>query len=194
VQIRPAFGGNIMATIICPRTLPQMATVREGIVKVAEKVGKKGVAKRIPVSLKEKKLMELLSRVSVKEEEVRLQEAAVILSGGRGMQNKENFSLLFELASHLGAAVGASRAVVDQEWVGVQHQVGQTGVIVKPKLYTAFGISGAIQHIVGIKDAECIVAVNKDPDAPIMSVADYRFVADAVQVVKNLLQLCKEET
>lgn len=188
LQTRPAFGGNIMATIICERHRPQMSTVRHKVMKEAE-VDRD---RRGEVIRKEFAAGELLSRtriVDVVEElssTVNIAEADVIVSGGRGVGGPENFRIVEDLAKALGGAVGASRAAVDSGWIPYSHQVGQTGKTVCPKLYVACGISGAIQHLAGMQSSDCIVAINKDPDAPIFKVANYCLVGDIFEVVPRL--------
>jgi electron transfer flavoprotein alpha subunit len=190
LQTRPAFGGNIMATIVTPNTRPQMATVRHKVMKEAiTDVSRKG-----QVLLQEIAAGLLASRarrvnfVAEKESTVKLAEADIIVSGGRGLQKPENFALVRELAETIGAGVGASRAAVDANWIPYSHQVGQTGKTVCPKLYVACGISGQIQHLVGMSSAEVIVAINKDPDAPIFKVATYGIVGDILTILPMLTQ------
>jgi electron transfer flavoprotein alpha subunit len=192
-QTRPTFGGNIMATIICPDRRPQMATVRP-------RVFKKGVpdAKRqgqiIRVDFKREGITaktRLLSFIDDVTETVKLEDADVIVAGGRGMGKAENFKLLSELAESLGAALGASRAAVDEGWIPYSHQVGQTGKTVCPRLYIACGISGAIQHLAGMQTSDVIVAINDDPNAPIFQVAHYGIVGDLFQVVPLMIKKIK---
>jgi len=188
LQTRPAFGGNIMATIITPNHRPQMATVRHKVMKEAEihKSHKAEVVRKkySPDILKSRTT--LLDIVEEIEETVNLAEADIIVSGGRGMGGPENFSIIKDLAKVLGGAVGASRSAVDAGWMPYSHQVGQTGKTVCPKLYIACGISGQIQHLIGMQSSKVIVAINKDPDAPIFKVATYGIVADLFQVVPAL--------
>lgn len=188
LQTRPAFGGNIMATIICPSHRPQMATVRHKVIKEAPpQKGRKGriIEEEIPSEL-------LVSRSVLKEviEEVEstinIAEADIIVSGGRGLGKKENFKLIEDLARVLNAAVGASRAAVDNNWVPYSHQVGQTGRTVCPKIYFAIGISGQIQHLVGMQSSRVIVAINKDSQAPIFKFATYGIVGDIFEIVPAL--------
>ena len=169
---RPAFGGNLMATILCPNTRPQMGTVRPGVFKkpVADE-SRTGEIIREQMKIPENRV-ELIKRVREVAESVNLDEAEIIVSGGNGVGSAENFSYIKALADTLGGAVGASRAAVDNGWISHAHQVGQTGKTVAPKLYIACGISGAIQHIAGMSGSDTIIAVNKDPDAPIFSVAE----------------------
>ncbi len=185
LQTRPAFGGNILATILCPNHRPQMATVRHKVFKQApEEAGREGNV--IPVTLNgivTDLQGEVIRTVEEIEETVNITEADIIVSGGRGLGSQENFTVIEELAKVLGGAVGASRAVVDAEWIGYSHQVGQTGKTVCPKLYIACGISGAVQHIAGMQSSDVIVAINKDPEAPIFKVATYGIVADLFEVV-----------
>ncbi len=193
LQIRPAFGGNIMATILCPRHRPQMATVRPRVMK-----------KGVPDEEREGEVIEvkadgITSRTSVietikevSEARVNLQEADVIVAGGRGLGGPEGFRMLEELAKVLGGAVGASRAAVDEGWMPYSHQVGQTGQTVCPRLYIACGISGAVQHLVGMQSSDIIVAINKNPEAPIFDVANYGIVGDVHEVVPALIKRIKE--
>lgn len=183
---RPAFGGNLMATILCPNTRPQMGTVRPGVFKkpVADE-SRTGEIIREQMKIPENRV-ELIKRVREVAESVNLDEAEIIVSGGNGVGSAENFSHIKALADTLGGAVGASRAAVDNGWISHAHQVGQTGKTVAPKLYIACGISGAIQHIAGMSGSDTIIAVNKDPDAPIFSVADYGIVGDLFEVLPVL--------
>jgi len=188
LQTRPAFGGNIMATIITPNHRPQMSTVRHKVMKEAE-VDKSHKAEVIKKSYPDnilKSRTKLLDIVEELEETVNLAEADIIVSGGRGMRGPENFSLVKDLARVLGAAVGSSRAAVDAGWMPYSHQVGQTGKTVCPKLYIACGISGQIQHLIGMQSSKVIVAVNKDPDAPIFKVATYGIVGDLFEILPAL--------
>ncbi|OGR97101.1 MAG: electron transfer flavoprotein subunit alpha [Elusimicrobia bacterium GWF2_62_30] len=188
LQTRPAFGGNIMATIIAPGHRPQMATVRHKVMKEAPLTpGRKAeiVSKAFPeeVFASRTRLVEVVAEVTAT---VNLSEADIIVAGGRGLGSKENFALLEELAKVLGGAVGASRSAVDADWIPYSHQVGQTGKTVCPKLYIACGISGQIQHLIGMQSSKIIVAINKDPDAPIFKVATYGIVGDVNELVPAL--------
>ena len=185
---RPTFGGNLMATIMCPEHRPQMGTVRPGVFKKgAYDEGRSGeiVKEEIHVAPEEIRT-NLVERVNEVAEAVNLEEAEIIVSGGRGVGSAENFKLLEELAAELGATVGCSRAVVDAGWMPHAHQVGQSGKTVAPKLYFAIGISGAIQHLAGISGSDRVIAVNKDEDAPIFDVADYGIVGNLNEVVPAL--------
>ena len=190
LQTRPAFGGNIVATIVCADTRPQMATVRPKVMREAPAT---------PGRAFETELLDIAADILRARTErlgfeasagsgVNLAEADIIVSGGRGMQKSENFALLQELADVLGGAVGASRAAVDADWISYDHQVGQTGKTVCPKLYIACGISGQIQHLVGMASSDVIVAINKDRDAPIFQHATYGIVGDALVVVPMLTE------
>ena len=194
LQTRPAFGGNIMATIISPNYRPQMATVRHKVFQPmpADKKRKGKIIKESFDSSLYSSRTKLLDIVEEVESLVNLSEADIIVSGGRGMGGPENFKLLEELAHALGAAVGSSRAAVDAGWMPYSHQVGQTGRTVAPKIYIACGISGQIQHLVGMQSSKIIVAINKDPDAPIFKVATYGIVGDLFQIVPALTQKFKE--
>ncbi|TYB31307.1 MAG: electron transfer flavoprotein subunit alpha/FixB family protein [Candidatus Mcinerneyibacterium aminivorans] len=186
-QIRPAFGGNIRATIISPDYLPQMATVREGVMQ--KKKNKKDSEKiKVDVKLEESEVndVRIIDR-SKKVKKINLKDKEIIISGGMGLGSKEGFDMIFEFADMLNAEVGATRAAVDAGFVEKERQIGQTGTTVRPKLYFAIGISGAIQHRAGMEDSFKIVAVNTDPDAPIFDVADYKIVGDYKEVVPNLM-------
>jgi len=188
LQTRPAFGGNIMATIVTPNTRPQMATVRHKVMKEAPvDASHKGevLLQEIAAELLKSRTRRL-SFVPEKESTVNLAEANIIVSGGRGMQKPENFAIIRDLAEAIGAGVGASRAAVDANWIPYSHQVGQTGKTVCPKLYIACGISGQIQHLAGMSSSDVIVAINKDPEAPIFKVATYGIVGDLFTVVPML--------
>lgn len=194
LQTRPAFGGNIMATIICPNYRPQMATVRHKVMQpIAPDKRRKGkiIRETFDSSLyfSRTKLLDIVEEI---ETLVNLSEADIIVSGGRGMGGPENFKMLEELAHVLGAAVGASRAAVDSAWMPYSHQVGQTGRTVAPKIYIACGISGQIQHLVGMQSSKIIIAINKDPDAPIFKVATYGIVGDIFQIVPALIKRFKD--
>lgn len=194
LQTRPAFGGNIMATIISPNYRPQMATVRHKVMQPLEPdKRRKGkiIRETFDISLyaSRTKLLDIIEEV---ETLVNIAEADIIVSGGRGMGGPENFKLLEEFAHVLGAAVGASRAAVDSGWLPYSHQVGQTGRTVAPKIYFACGISGQIQHLVGMQSSKIIVAINKDPEAPIFKVATYGIVGDLFQIIPALTKKFRE--
>ena len=196
-QIRPAFGGNIVATIVNPDHRPQMATVRPGVMQKALYEGKaKGevvypeVSKYVPT---EDYVVKVLDR-HVEEAKHNLKGAPIVIAGGYGVGSKENFNLLFELAQLLHGEVGASRAAVDAGWVDHDRQIGQTGVSVHPKVYIACGISGQIQHITGMQDSGIIISVNTDPEAPINRIADYVITGSVETVVPKLIKYYKENT
>ncbi|HNQ51350.1 MAG TPA: electron transfer flavoprotein subunit alpha [Candidatus Omnitrophota bacterium] len=194
LQTRPAFGGNIMATIISPNHRPQMATVRHKVF-VQPELDKRRKGKIIKETFTATDLSNRTTLLDVVEEVenlVNLAEADIIVSGGRALGNHENFKMLEELAQVLGGAVGSSRAAVDSGWMPYSHQVGQTGRTVAPKLYIACGISGQIQHLVGMQSSKVIVAINKDPDAPIFKVATYGIVGDIFEIVPALTRKFKE--
>ncbi|NOX20189.1 MAG: 4Fe-4S dicluster domain-containing protein [Nitrospirae bacterium] len=193
LQIRPAFGGNIMATILCPKHRPQMATVRPRVMKKGEyNESRKGEIIKLDVEGLSSRTKVLQSIKEESETKVNLQEADVIVAGGRGLGKAEGFKMLEELASLLDGAVGASRAAVDEGWISYSHQVGQTGKTVCPKIYIACGISGAVQHLVGMQSSDIIIAINKNPDAPIFNVANYGIVGDVYEVVPELIKKIKE--
>jgi electron transfer flavoprotein alpha subunit len=194
LQTRPAFGGNIMATIVCPKYRPQMATVRHKVMKKPKPdATRKGELKREKIDLTDRQsLTKFIQFVEDVSEKVNLTDADVIVSGGRGLGKPDNFALLRELADLLKGAVGASRAAVDSDWIPYSHQVGQTGKTVCPKLYIACGISGAIQHLVGMQSSEVIVAINRDPDAPIFNVANYGLVGDLFEIIPAMIKELKQ--
>lgn len=190
LMTRPAFGGNIMATIICPNHRPQMSTVRPGVMKKLKKdTTRTGNVENFAVDFSENgKNVEVLEYVKETIKKVNIEDANILISAGRGIGSKENMDALYELADILGAEVSASRAVVDAGWVDKSRQVGQTGKTVRPDLYLACGISGAIQHLAGMEESEFIVAINKNSEAPIFEVADLSIVGDVNKVIKNLIQ------
>ncbi len=194
LQIRPAFGGNIIATIITPETKVQMATVREGVMELHPLASpKEGKIIEIPFEeAPEDKLVKIIEKHQ-EEEKVNLKGAPIIVSGGYGMGSKENFELLFELAEVLGGEVAGSRAAVDAGFIPHSRQVGQTGVTVRPKLYIACGISGAIQHRAGMQDANKIIAINTDPEAPIFEICHYGIVGDATDVIPKFIEAYKHK-
>ncbi len=188
LQTRPTFGGNIMATIRTPSSRPQMSTVRPGIFKVPEKVKKDVKITKIEKNLKDTDSVTKIVKVITKERsKVNLEDAEIIVAGGRGVGSKENFKIIHDLANALGAEVGGSRVAVELGWTDHENQVGQTGKTVSPKLYIACGIFGAIQHVVGMQGADIIVAINKDANAPIFKVAHYGIVGDLHKVIPILI-------
>lgn len=194
LQTRPAFGGNIMATIVCETTRPQMATVRSKVMKELDYDDSR-VGEVVLVELLESQLVSkvtVLDSVVSEESNVNIQEADILVSGGRGLESSKGFELIRELAESMGAKVSASRAVVDAGWIPYPHQVGQTGKTVAPKLYVACGISGAIQHVAGMQSAETIVAINRDKNATIFDVADYGVVGDIFEILPKLIRKIEE--
>lgn len=187
---RPAFGGNLMATILCPDHRPQIGTVRPGVFKKGQETegGAVIIREDIPVDQKDIRTQIIEVIRDMNDENVDLEGAEIIVSGGRGVGGPEGFQVIKKLADELGAVVGASRAAVDSGWISHTHQVGQTGKTVGPKLYIACGISGAIQHLAGMSSSDCIVAVNKDPDAPIFGAADYGIVGNLFEVLPVLTE------
>ncbi|MDW7727657.1 MAG: electron transfer flavoprotein subunit alpha [Candidatus Methanoperedens sp.] len=194
LQTRPAFGGNIMATIFTEHTRPQMSTVRPHVMMLPCKdTSRKGEIVRESFSIKEEDVdVKVLEVIKDKGSGCDLAAAEVIVSGGRGMQGSENFGMLQHLADELGGVVGCSRAVVEAGWMGAERQVGQTGKTVRPKIYIACGISGAIQHLVGMQSSDVIIAINHDKNAPIFEVATYGIVGDVFQVVPAILNNIRE--
>jgi electron transfer flavoprotein alpha subunit/NAD-dependent dihydropyrimidine dehydrogenase PreA subunit len=195
VQTRPAFGGNLMATIVCRQARPQMSTVRPGVMKALDPdPARTGEVVTVPVKLDERAILAKIVEIVQQSDDgkVNLQDAAIIVSGGRGLGKPEHFAIVRELAAALGGAVGASRAAVDAGWIPAYHQVGQTGRTVQPKLYIACGISGAVQHLAGMGSSECIIAINKDPTAPIFNIATYGIVGDVFEIVPKLVRALRE--
>ncbi len=196
MQTRPAFGGNIMATIMCDKYRPQMATVRPHVMHLPErKDGATGRIVRISSPVEEKNILtKVLQVINDKKgkDHVDVAGAEFIVSGGRGLMGADNFALLKELADELGGVVGASRSAVDAGWMSHERQVGQTGKTVRPKIYIACGISGAIQHLVGMQDSDLIIAINRDKEAPIFEVAHYGIVGDLFQIVPELTRGIRE--
>jgi electron transfer flavoprotein alpha subunit len=191
---RPAFGGNIMATILCKKYRPQMATVRAKVMKALEmQPGRSGKIVEEMISLKEEdirtKVLEIVKETTKK---IRIDEADIIVAGGKGLGSEEGFQYIYQLAETLGAAVGATRDVVEAGWINHAHQVGQTGVTVTPKIYFAVGISGSIQHVVGMKNSGLIIAINKDPNAPIFQTCHYGIVGDAFEIIPILIEQFKQ--
>ncbi|MDR2356845.1 MAG: FAD-binding protein [Oscillospiraceae bacterium] len=191
MQTRPAFGGNLMATILCPNHRPQMSTVRPGVMeKPKRRPGAKGERVDLAVSFKDGEIRErVLEVVKGLTEQVSLTDAKIIVSGGAGLGGPDGFGLIKQLADRLGGVVGASRATVDSGWIDHSHQVGQTGTTVKPQIYFACGISGAIQHLAGMQNSGYIVAINKNENAPIFEVADYGIVGDLYKVIPAILEV-----
>lgn len=190
---RPAFGGNLMATIACPDHRPQMATVRPGVFDRVETDGSNCKVEKVEVNLKDSDIRtKVLETIKSVKDIVDISEAKTIVAGGRGMGSKENFALVEELAKALGGAVAGSRAAVEKGWIDNAYQVGQTGKTVKPSIYIACGISGAIQHVAGMQDSDMIIAINKDESAPIMQIADYAIVGDVKKVLPELINQFKE--
>ncbi len=186
---RPAFGGNLMATILCPDHRPQIGTVRPGVFKKPEEdTGRNGEIIHETVEFGPDEIRTRIIEVITEAggADVNLEEAEIIVSGGRGVGGPEGFEVLKELADEIGAQIGASRAAVDSGWISSLHQVGQTGKSVGPKIYIACGISGAIQHVAGMSSSDVIIAINKDPDAPIFNIADYGIVGDLFEVIPEL--------
>lgn len=193
LQVRPAFGGNIMATILCPHTRPQMATVRPRVMKKGKYDGsRKGEIIRVNADNLRSRTRVIETVKEVSEVAINLQEANVIVAGGRGVGGEKGFRMLFELAEALGGCVAASRGAVDEGWIPYRHQVGQTGKTVSPKLYIACGISGAVQHLVGMQSSDIIIAVNKNPEAPIFNVATYGIVGDLFEILPLLTKKIRE--
>jgi electron transfer flavoprotein alpha subunit len=192
MQIRPAFGGNIIATIATGWDGPQMVTVREGVMRMTEPdKGRTGKVTPVPVDLSDvDTVVKIIERVK-EEKTVNLKGARIIVSGGYGVGSKENFKLISDLAHTVGGEVGASRAAVDAGWIDHDHQVGQTGVTVRPKLYIACGISGSVQHRAGMSGSSKIIAINSDPDAPIFSIAHYGIVGDLSDVIPKMIRAYK---
>ncbi|APH17574.1 electron transfer flavoprotein subunit alpha/FixB family protein [Clostridium botulinum] len=194
LMTRPAFGGNLMATIVCDNNRPQMSTVRPGVFEKLEKdINKNGSVENIKANLKESDIkIKIKEIVKLAKEIEDIGEAKILVSGGRGLGSPEGFKLLRELADLMGAGVSGSRAVVDSGWIDKAYQVGQTGKTVRPNLYIACGISGAIQHLAGMQDSDYIIAINKDESAPIMQVADLSIVGDYKKILPSMIDEIKK--
>lgn len=195
LMTRPAFGGNTIATIACPDNRPQMATVRPGVMQKIAKIegAKANVVEFNPGFTPNNRYVEILNIVKAVKNTANIMDAKILVSGGRGVGSKENFKLLEDLAEVIGGTVSCSRAVVENGWLPVDLQVGQTGKTVRPQIYFAIGISGAIQHTAGMEDSDLIIAINKDEDAPIFDVADYGLVGDLNKIVPALTAALKSE-
>ena len=195
LMTRPAFGGNTIATIACPYNRPQMATVRAGVMQKIDPIkgAKAEVIEYNPGFTPDNKYVEILDVVKSVADTVDIADAKILVSGGRGVGSEENFKLLQDLADVLGGTVSCSRAVVENGWLPVERQVGQTGKTVRPNVYFAIGISGAIQHVAGMEESDIIVAINKDETAPIFDVADYGLVGDLNKIVPQLTEMLKAE-
>ena len=195
LMTRPAFGGNTIATIACPDNRPQMATVRPGVMQKIDPIdgAKANVVEYTPGFTPNNRYVEILDIVNAVKNTANIMDAKVLVSGGRGVGSKENFKILEDLAEVLGGTVSCTRAVVENGWLPVDLQVGQTGKTVRPQIYFAIGISGAIQHVAGMEDSDLIVAINKDEDAPIFDVADYGLVGDLNKIVPALTAALKSE-
>jgi electron transfer flavoprotein alpha subunit len=192
-QIRPAFGGNIIATIVNPERWPQMATVREGVMRMPDAVASPtGEVVRFTPKLADSDFILKILEHQTAARKVNLKAARIIVAGGAGVGGADNFKLLWSLANALGGTVGASRAAVDNGWIDKDHQVGQTGTTVRPALYIACGISGAVQHRAGMSEAQKIVAINSDPQAPIFGVAHYGIVGDLNRVIPMMIDAIKK--
>ena len=193
LMTRPAFGGNTIATIACPNNRPQMATVRPGVMQKIERIegAKANVVEYNPGFTPNNKYVEILDVVKAVTDTVDIMDAKILVSGGRGLGGPENFKILEDLAEALGGEVSCSRAVVDSGWKPKDLQVGQTGKTVRPQVYFAIGISGAIQHVAGMEESDLIIAINKDETAPIFDVADYGLVGDLNKVVPKLTEMIK---
>ncbi len=194
-QIRPAFGGNLIATIVNPQTRPQMATVREGVMRRRDPdTTRRGEIEKVTPTFDAcEMVLKVLSR-ETRESTVNLKGAPIVVAGGAGVGSAENFELIRELAHILGGEVGASRAAVDAGLVSREHQVGQTGVTVRPRLYIAAGISGAVQHRAGMGESSKIIAINSDPNAPIFQIAHYKIVGDLAQVIPMMIRAFREKS
>jgi electron transfer flavoprotein alpha subunit len=196
-QVRPAFGGDVLATIVSPENFPQMATVRQDVFDTPEEnPDHKGTVESFIIALEESDFPLITEdRISYKKKMVDLKAAKVIVSGGRGLGKdpEQGFALITQLAEALGGSVGASRGAADKEWIDRGHQVGQTGQTVKPEVYIACGISGAIQHLAGMQGSKTIIAINKDPNAPIFKYADYGIVGDAFDILPKMIEMAKSK-
>ncbi|MBW2367940.1 MAG: FAD-binding protein [Deltaproteobacteria bacterium] len=194
LQTLPAFGGNIMATIVCPDNRPQMATVRPGVMKKYPRDPEKtGTKEMMTIDLNEKDfIIRILDIIASTKKHVKLEDAKIIVAGGHGVNNQQGFKILETLSTELGAQVGASRAAVDAGWIGQDHQIGQTGKTVQPDLYIACGISGFIQHLAGMSQSKYVISINTDKQAPIVAASDVTFIGDLFQVVPMLTDKIRE--
>lgn len=193
LQTRPAFGGNLMATIVCPNNRPQMSTVRPGVMQKALYKEEKSTLEKVKPELTEADILaKIVEVIKSEKEQVSLTDAEIIVSGGRGVGSAEGFELIKKLADALGGTYASSRVPVDNGWTSQDRQVGQTGVTVRPKIYIACGISGAIQHLAGMSEAECIIAINKNPEAPIFKVAHFGIVGDLFKVIPEMIAEIEE--
>ncbi len=193
-QVRPAFGGNILATIISPDSRPVMSTVREGVMKVPEEMTKNEIrSEDFEMSLQDNWFINDLLKILPKDKKVNFNRSDIIVAGGAGVGTKENFKLLSDLADMLGAELGGSRAAVDSGYIDKSRQIGQTGAVVRPKLYIAFGISGSIQHRAGMDESSKIIAVNSDPKAPIFDISHFGIVEDMKTVIPVMMRYLKED-
>ena len=193
LQIVPAFGGNVMATVICPEHKPQMATVRPGVIKSLERdKGRHGEIVKVDTRLKEEDVeIRIVEVVTEKPKVLPIEGAVVVVAGGWGVGNAENWRLIEELAEAIGGAVGATRPAVDENWALEDQMIGVGGKTVRPELYIGAGISGALQHVVGIQDSKVIVAINIDPNAPIFKGADFGIVGDLREIIPCLVNAIK---
>jgi electron transfer flavoprotein alpha subunit len=192
-QIRPAFGGNVIATIVNPEMHPQMATVREGVMRLGEPdTTRQGEIERIEPRITEGDLVLQVLKREMRLPGCDLKQADIIVAGGMGVGSKENFKFIYDLAEVLGGEVGASRAAVDAGFISAEHQVGQTGVTARPRLYIAAGISGAVQHRAGMDQSSKIIAINIDPSAPIFDIAHYKIVGDLNEVIPRMMRAYRE--
>lgn len=193
-QIRPAFGGNIIATIVSPDHRPQMATVREGVMKMNDPdKSKEGEVITVKADIPKELIVTEIIKKFQQEKMVNLKAAQIIVAGGMGVGTKDNFELIHKLAHTIGAEVGSSRAAVDAGFIGKDHQVGQTGTTVRPKLYIAIGISGSIQHMAGMNESNRIISINNDPNAPMFQISHYGIVGDLNEVVPKLIEVYKSQ-
>ena len=195
VQTRPAFGGNIMASILSPYTRPQMATVRPNTFpKIKLKQPKKGNVEKIIVKLEKQSIRtRIIEEISSKTESINIEDADILISVGRGIGSKENINLIYEFAKELKGTVSSSRALVELGWTNHPIQVGQSGKTVSPRVYIALGISGAIQHLVGMQTSDIIIAINSDPEAPIFKVADFGIIGDLFEIIPQFLKIYRKD-
>lgn len=193
VQTKPSYGGNIMCKIVCPEKRPQMATVRPKVFSIPKRdETRQGEIKKVEAVIGDNELVRIVKRIKTEASGPKIEEADIIVAGGRGLENQENLKLIEELARVLGGAIGVTRPLVDEGWVTAAYQIGQSGKTVKPKLIITCGISGAVQFSVGMQTADCIIAINKDTDAPIFSIANFGIVGEVEEVLPVLIKKFKE--